>query len=60
MYYVMFKLYDPVLVIMLTDKEGESMHAYMHTRTHAHKHTYTHTNAHTQRHKIISEEPLYD
>ena len=54
MYYVMFKLYHPVLVIMLTDKEGESMHAHMHTCTQ------THTKTHTQRHKIISEEPLYD
>ena len=58
----MFKLYDPrpVLVIMLTDREGESMHAYMHAGTHAHKHTHKHTHTHTQTHKIISEEPLYD
>ena len=56
----MFKVYDPrskpVLVIMLTGREGESMHAYIHACTHAHKHTHTHT----QTHKIISEEPLYD
>ena len=52
----MFKLYDPrskpVLVIMLTDREGESTHARTHAHTHAHTHTHTHT--HTQNKSLPS------